>query len=84
MKFLDPQHPFFAPLWRRVLTVAAPAAWGLVEHLNDEPGWAIVFFAAAAYAGYALFVAPKTEPGSKPPADEAAARDDKGDKGDEG
>ena len=81
MKFLDPQHPFFAPLWRRVLTVLAPTVWGLVEHWNGEPGWAIVFFAAAAYAGYALFVVPKTAPGEKPPTDEAATRNDKGDEG---
>ena len=81
MRFLDPQHPFFKPLWRRVLTVAAPAAWGLVEHVNGQPGWAIIFFAAAAYAGYELFLAPKPSAGDKPPAESAVAKDDKGDEG---
>lgn len=81
MKFLDPQHPFFKPLWRRILTVVAPVAWGLVEFSNGEAGWAIVFIGAAAYAGYELFLAPQPAPGEKPQADETAARDDKGDEG---
>lgn len=54
MKFLDPQHPFFKPLWRRILTVLAPAAWGLVELSNGASGWAILFFGASAYAAYEL------------------------------
>ncbi len=54
MKFLDPQHPFFKPLWRRILTVVAPAAWGLVELSNNASGWAILFFGASAYAAYEL------------------------------
>lgn len=81
MKFLDPQHPFFKPLWRRILTVVAPVAWGLFEFSNGEAGWAIVFIGAAAYAGYELFLAPQPAPGEKPQADEAAASDDKGDEG---
>lgn len=80
MKFLDPQHPFFKPLWRRILTVVAPAAWALVELWNGEGGWAIVFFGAAAYAGYELFLAPKPAADARPATDEAA-RDDKGDEG---
>lgn len=80
MKFLDPQHPFFKPLWRRIVTVVAPAAWALVELSNGEAGWAIVFFGAAAYAGYELFLAPQPAPGEKPHTDETA-RDDKGDEG---
>ena len=81
MKFLDPQHPFFKPLWRRVLTVVAPVAWGFVELWNNEAGWAIVFFGAAAYAGYELFLVPKAAPEEKPPAGDDAIRDDKGDEG---
>lgn len=80
MKFLDPQHPFFKPLWRRILTVVAPAAWALVELWNGEGGWAIVFFGAAAYAGYELFLAPKPAADARSATDEAA----RGDKGDEG
>ncbi|GEO85510.1 MULTISPECIES: hypothetical protein [Alphaproteobacteria] len=80
MKFLDPQHPFFKPLWRRILTVVAPAAWAFVELWNGEAGWAIVFFGAAAYAGYELFLAAKPAPDTTPAVDEAT-RDDKGDEG---
>ena len=80
MKVLDPQHPFFKPLWRRIVTVVAPAAWGLFELSSGEAGWAVVFIGAAAYAGYELFLAPQPAPGEKP-ADDEAMRDDKGDEG---
>lgn len=81
MKFLDAQHPFFKPLWRRVLTVVAPAAWALVEFANGQTGWAIVFFAAAAYSGYELFLAPKPAPDTRPLEEgEDTVADDKTDK----
>lgn len=56
MKLLDPTHPFFKPLWRRVLTVVLPALWGGVEALNQSWGWALLFLGAAAYAAYELLV----------------------------
>ena len=56
MKLLDPTHPFFKPLWRRVLTVVLPALWGGVEVWNQAWGWAIMFLGAAAYAAYELFI----------------------------
>ena len=56
MKLLDPTHPFFKPLWRRVLTVVLPALWGGVEALNQSWGWAILFLGAAAYAAYELLI----------------------------
>lgn len=55
MKFLDPQHPFFQPLWRRIVTVVAPAAWAVVEFYNESPGWAVIFLGAAGYAAWQLF-----------------------------
>lgn len=55
MLLIDPNHPFFRPLWRRVLTVLAPIGWGLFELSNDAPGWAILFIAAGLYAGWTLF-----------------------------
>lgn len=54
IQILDPTHPFFKPLWRRVLSVVMPAAWGGVELLNGATGWAMIFFGAAAYAAYEL------------------------------
>ncbi|WP_312222339.1 hypothetical protein [Rhizobium rhizoryzae] len=56
MKLLDPTHPFFKPLWRRVLTVVLPALWGGVEALNQAWGWAILFLGAAGYAAYELLI----------------------------
>ncbi len=55
MKFLDSQHPIFKRLWVRVVTVVFPAVWAVVELLNDQAGWAILFFAASGYAAYELF-----------------------------
>ena len=51
---LDPTHPFFKPLWRRVLSVLLPGVWAAVEYYNGATGWAILFFAASAYAAYEL------------------------------
>jgi hypothetical protein len=56
MKFLDPHHPFFKPLWRRILSVLLPMGWGGVELYNGSTGWAILFLAAGAYAAYELLI----------------------------
>ena len=53
-KFLDANHPFFAPVWRRWVTTFFPLLWGGVEFWNGSPGWGILFVAAGAYAGYEL------------------------------
>lgn len=55
MRFLDPDHPFFRPKWRRYATVAAPAAWAGVElWLIGSPLWAGIFGGAAVYAAWVL------------------------------
>lgn len=54
MKLLDPDHPFFAPRWRRWVTAVFPVAWGAVELYNGSPGWAVLFAGAGVYAGYVL------------------------------
>jgi hypothetical protein len=56
MKFLDPHHPFFKPLWRRILSVLLPTAWGGVELYNGSTGWAVLFLGAGAYAAYELLI----------------------------
>lgn len=58
MALLDRNHPFFQPMWRRVATVAVPIIWAGVEMASGAPGWAILFFAAGAWAGWELFLAP--------------------------
>ena len=63
MKFLDPMHPFFRPLWRRWLTVLLPAAWTVVELTAGTPLWGMLFGAVAAYAFYGLILTyPKDTP----------------------
>jgi len=54
VKFLDASHPFFAPRWRRWATAGLPITWGVVEVILGNPGWAVLFIGAGAYAGYVL------------------------------
>jgi hypothetical protein len=54
MKIIDPDHPFFAPLWRRWATVLFALFWGAVELSMGSPAWAVLFGAAGAYAYYML------------------------------
>jgi len=66
MKFIDPDHPFYRPLWRRVLLVGACAAWTGVEFYNGEQTWGMIFLAVTAYtfANLILFFKPSAP---KPP-----------------
>ena len=57
-KFLDTSHPWFRPLWVRLLTVAFPAGWGLFELWGGSTGWALAFLALAAYAAWSFFLDP--------------------------
>lgn len=56
MQILDPTHPFFKPLWRRVLTIILPALWGCVEAYNQSWGWAVLFLGSAVYLTYELLI----------------------------
>ena len=56
MSFLDPNHPMFRRPWARWATVLVPAAWAVMEFLGGNPGWGILFAAAAAYAFWGLFL----------------------------
>lgn len=56
MKLLDPNHPFFQPVWRRWATGLAPLIWGGIELWTGNPGWAILFFVAGGYAIYELII----------------------------
>ncbi|MDB6182710.1 hypothetical protein [Paracoccus fistulariae] len=53
---VDPNSPFFRPLWVRVLCVTLPLVWAGVELYNGSPFWAILFGAAGLYLAYQLFV----------------------------
>ena len=54
MKILDPNDPFFAPVWRRWATVLFAGFWAVLELLWGNPGWAVLFGAAAGFAFYVL------------------------------
>lgn len=56
MKFLDPDHPFFARAWVRWATVLVPAAWGAVEASLGGWAWAGLFWVIAAYAFFVLIL----------------------------
>ena len=55
-RFLDPDHPFFRPLWVRIATVAVALGWGLFEFSLGEPFWGIVFLGLGFYAGWSFFI----------------------------
>lgn len=56
MKFLDPEHPFFRPLWRRIVVVALCLGWAVFEIVSGSPFWAILFGAAGVYAAWQLLI----------------------------
>jgi len=53
---LKARHPFFLPLYRRVLTVGACFAWGGVELYLDNAIWSALFAGLGAYLAYQFFV----------------------------
>jgi hypothetical protein len=69
MKFFDLQHPFYKPLWIRVLITAVCLGWTVVELLGGNVFWAILFGSVGVYAFHQFFIAfnPRDpEDGSKP------------------
>jgi hypothetical protein len=65
--FLDLQHPWFIPLWRRVAVTAVCAFWTVMEVFVGGPFWLILFGALTAYCGYSFFVAFNPRPIDTPP-----------------
>lgn len=54
MKFIDIGHPFYRPLWRRVVIVAICFGWGLFEFWSGAPVWGALFCAGGAWCAWAL------------------------------
>ncbi|AFL53313.1 uncharacterized membrane protein YuzA (DUF378 family) [Sinorhizobium fredii] len=56
IKFIDPDHPFYRPLWIRLLIVALCAVWTAVEFYGGQTMWATIFLVVTTYAGAALLI----------------------------
>lgn len=50
------RHPFFIPLWRRILTVALCLGWGLLEFSSGNPGWGTLFGGIGLIAAWGFFI----------------------------
>ena len=58
---VDPNAPFFRPLWVRILCVAVPLAWAGGEIYTGSPFWALLSGAAGIYLAWELFVRRKPD-----------------------
>ncbi|GIT92002.1 hypothetical protein JANAI62_24590 [Jannaschia pagri] len=56
---LDPDHPFFAPVWRRWAVIGVCFGWALFELSNGATLWAGGFAGLGAYAFWALILGPR-------------------------
>lgn len=55
MKLLDTNHPFFRPLWLRVLIVGIAAGWGTFELWHGQIFWGVVFWLFAILSLHGFF-----------------------------
>ena len=51
-RFFDFTDAFYRPLWIRLTIVGVCFGWGLVELSGGFVGWAAIFFALGAFAGW--------------------------------
>lgn len=55
MQLIDPNHPFYRPLWRRLVIVGICTAWFLFELLiSRDPLFMPITAALAAYTAWVL------------------------------
>lgn len=67
---LNPNDPFYRPLWRRALIVGLGLGWGVFEAFSGSPGFAILFLAMGGYAALRLFITYAPETPADPPAED--------------
>jgi hypothetical protein len=61
IKLIDPAHPFYQPLWRRVAIVAVCAVWFAVELIMwGDPLFIPIAGALTAYTAWVLLLKWKT------------------------
>jgi hypothetical protein len=68
MQLIDPNHPFYRPLWIRIAIVAVCLGWAIIEASTREPFWAIIVGALGIYSAYKLLLTFSPEPLEKPSA----------------
>lgn len=56
MKGFDFEHPFFDPLWIRIVVFGLCMGWGLFELILGAPFWAILFWGLGVWCGHSFFV----------------------------
>jgi multisubunit Na+/H+ antiporter MnhC subunit len=63
MKFADTGHPFYKPLWRRLVIIAVVALWAAYEVLvSRESLWIAISLGMLAYAVWVFLISwPKTD-----------------------
>lgn len=54
---IDLQHPWFIPLYRRVIVVAICLSLTLIDAVFGDPFWMTLFGALTAYCIYSFFFA---------------------------
>jgi hypothetical protein len=57
MKFFDLQHPFYKPLWIRLVITALCLGWAAVEFFMGAPFWGMLFGALGIYCVHQFFIA---------------------------
>ena len=68
MQLIDPAHPFYKPLWVRLLIVGSCTFWALFEAVRGDPFFMIIMGALAIYSGRVLLLnyKPPVDPTDKP------------------
>ncbi len=51
---IDLDHPFYRPLWARLLIVGVCVAWSGLEFWSGAPGWGMIVGLVGLYAAYKL------------------------------
>ena len=70
MKLLDLDHPFFRPLWIRVVVTCICLGWAALEFATGNPFWGMLFggVGLACVHGFFFNFKPRDdEPGKKGP-----------------
>lgn len=55
-RVFEVRHPFFRPLWRRVVATGLCLGWAVFEWFNDAQIWALLFGTAGVYLALQFFV----------------------------